>query len=71
MAKLNKHELKKRSAEELNKNLAELDKELIKLRSQIAAGARIESPGAVQAIKKNKARIFALLNDKKGDTKKR
>jgi len=69
MAKTHKNDLKKLSSEELNKKLAEVNLELMKLRSQKSSGAVLESPGMVKSFKRNKARILTFLNQKKEDNK--
>ena len=40
--------------------LAELRKELMKLRSQVAAGTIPKNPGRIKVIRKNIARIFTM-----------
>ena len=69
MAKINKKELKAMNVTDLNKHLDEMNRELLGLRSQVASGARLENPGRVSAVKRNKARIMTLLNQKKVEEK--
>jgi ribosomal protein L29 len=71
MAKVNKHDLKKLNESDLNARLMEINQEIMKLRSQVASGARLENPGLVNSLKKNRARILTLFNQKKGEQKKR
>jgi ribosomal protein L29 len=51
-------DLKSKSKEELESQLLELRKELIKLNTQVATGTTLKSPGQVRKIKKNIARII-------------
>ena len=57
-------ELKLMSELELENKLAELNKELMKINSQIAIGTIPKSPGKVGEIKKARARIFTIKNQK-------
>lgn len=57
-------ELKSKSREELNSQLNELRKELIKLNTQVATGTTLKSPGQVKKVKKNIARVLTQLNEK-------
>jgi ribosomal protein L29 len=57
-------ELKSKSKEELDTQLAELKKELIKLNTQVATGTTLKSPGQVRKIKKNIARLLTELKAK-------
>ncbi len=61
MAIIRKSELKKMSAEELEKKLAELRMELLKLNAQRAVGASV-NPGRLRETKKTIARILTYLN---------
>jgi len=69
MAKINKNDLKKLGDADLNKKLAEVNLELMKLRSQKSSGAQLESPGMVTSLKRTKAVILTFLNQKKEDKK--
>jgi large subunit ribosomal protein L29 len=51
-------DLKSKSKEELESQLSEMRKELIKLNTQVATGTTLKSPGMVRKIKKNIARIL-------------
>jgi ribosomal protein L29 len=57
-------ELKSKSKEELETQLLEMRKELIKLNTQVATGTTLKSPGQVKKIKKNIARLMTQLNAK-------
>ncbi len=57
-------ELKTKSKEELNTQLFELEKELIKLNTQVATGTTLKSPGQVRKTKKNIARLMTELKTK-------
>ncbi len=57
-------ELKSKSKEELELQLLELKKELIKLNTQVATGTTLKSPGQVKNIKKNIARLLTQLKAK-------
>ncbi|MEK6916614.1 MAG: 50S ribosomal protein L29 [Nanoarchaeota archaeon] len=54
-------ELKLKSNEELEKQLLELRKELIKINTQVATGTTLKSPGQAKQVKKTIARILAQL----------
>lgn len=54
-------ELKSLSEGDLKGKLSELEKELIKLRAQIATGTALKSPGQVRETKKGIARINTIL----------
>ncbi|MEM3373832.1 MAG: 50S ribosomal protein L29 [Candidatus Woesearchaeota archaeon] len=53
-----------KSKEELESQLVELKKELIKLNAQVATGTNLKSPGQVSKIKKNIAKILTVLKRK-------
>jgi len=57
-------DLKSKSKEELETQLAELRKELIKLNTQVATGTTLKSPGQVRKTKKNIARLITELKAK-------
>ncbi len=57
-------ELKTKSIEELQAQLTELNKELIKLNTQVATGTTLKSPGQAKKTKKGIARILTLLKQK-------
>ncbi len=57
-------ELKSKSKEELEIQLFELKKELIKLNTQVATGTTLKSPGQVKKTKKNIARLMTQLKTK-------
>ena len=68
--KLRKSDLAKMEKKDLEKQLTELRKELIKVNAQIATGTVPENPGDVKNIKKNIARILTKFNSKKMEEKK-
>ena len=56
--------LKNKSKQELELQLLESKKELIKLNTQVATGTTLKSPGQVKNLKKTIARLLtALKND--------
>jgi ribosomal protein L29 len=57
-------ELKSKSKEELESQLVESRKELIKLNTQVATGTTLKSPGLVKKTKKTIARILTELKQK-------
>ena len=57
-------ELQSKSKQELESQLNELRKELIKLNTQVATGTTLKNPGQVKKIKKNIARLLTELNKK-------
>jgi len=58
-------ELKKKSASELEKDLAAVKFDLIKLEAQLATGAAAKEAGKIRNLKKNVARIKTLLNEQR------
>ncbi len=50
--------------EELEKQLEELRKEMMKYRAQISTGTPTENPGRVRAVKRTIARIITILKNK-------
>jgi ribosomal protein L29 len=54
-------DLKSKSKEELEAQLLELRKELIKLNTQVATGTTLKSPGQVKKVKKSIARLLTQL----------
>ena len=57
-------ELQKLPKAEIEKQLAELRKELMKSNAQIALGAALKNPGKVRAVKKGIAKMNAILSVK-------
>ena len=57
-------DLNSKSKQELESQLLELRKELIKLNTQVATGTTLKSPGQVKRIKKNIARLLTELRTK-------
>lgn len=62
-------EIRRTSAEDLEKKIIELRKELVKLNAQVATGTQIKSPGQISQVKRNIARINTELKNKLRDTK--
>lgn len=62
-------ELKRSSRENLSEREAELRKELVKLRAQVAMGTQLKSPGQIREIRKNIARIQTELNEQERNAK--
>ena len=56
------------SSEESQKKMEELQKDLMKLRTQSKSGAQMESPGRIRSLKKTIARLYTLqsIQDKGG-----
>lgn len=57
-------ELRSKTKEELELQLLELKKELIKLNSQVATGTNLKSPGQITKTKKNISKILTILKSK-------
>jgi large subunit ribosomal protein L29 len=57
-------ELKSKPKDELESQLLELQKELIKLNTQVATGTALKNPGQINNIKKNMARLKTALKAK-------
>lgn len=57
-------DLASKSKEELESQLVELRKELIKLNAQVATGTNLKSPGQISKLKKNIAKILTILKTK-------
>ena len=60
MAILRIKDARKLSKKELRNKLEELQKELMKLKSQVASAATPENPGRIKEIKKSIARIMFI-----------
>lgn len=58
---------RKLSRKELRNKLEELQKELMKLKSQVASGATPENPGKIKEIKKSIARIMLITSKEVSD----
>ncbi|MEK6948474.1 MAG: 50S ribosomal protein L29 [Nanoarchaeota archaeon] len=65
MAVLKKDQLKTMSKEEMDKNLTEMRKEIMKLKAQVSRGTQPENPGKIRALKRMIARILTIQNQKK------
>jgi ribosomal protein L29 len=59
-----KNSLKSKTKTELESQLVELKKELIKINTQIATGTTLKSPGQVKKTKRTIARILTELRTK-------
>lgn len=57
-------ELRKKSKKELEEQLIELRKELIKLNTQVATGTTLKNPGKLKNTKKTIARLLTELKEK-------
>ncbi len=55
--------------EALESRLAELRKELMKYRSQVATGTIPKNPGQIRVIRKSIARILTVMNSRRVKTK--
>jgi large subunit ribosomal protein L29 len=64
MAILHIKEIRKLKPEELEKKLADLKKELMRMRTQIAQGTPPEKPGRVKQIKRTIAKILTVKNER-------
>lgn len=69
MAILTKREFKQMNPAQLNEKLADLKKELMKIKTQISSGTTPENPGKVREVKKTIARILTFLKSKKSEKK--
>jgi len=58
-------ELRKMSANELNKKVSELKQELIKLNAQVATGTQLKNPGQIRQIKRTIAKIYTIKQEEK------
>jgi len=70
MAKVKKGDLKNMSKEDLTKRMKELNKELMKLMSQVHTGTAPENPGRIRAIKRMIARILTIQKNQKEEKSK-
>ncbi len=57
-------EFAKMTAEELEKRLDELKKEVIKQNAQRSSGTNLKNPGQLKTVRKNIARILTIQNKK-------
>lgn len=67
MTKLDAEELRKKSEEELQQQLTDLQRELVEERGQIEVGGFAENPGQIADMKKSIARIKTVLNEKRSN----
>ena len=56
--------LRERSAEELAKNLTDLEEQLFKLRFQKSTG-QIENPVKIREVRKDIARVLTVINERR------
>ena len=56
--------LRERSAEELTKNLSDLEEQLFKLRFQKSTG-QIENPVKIREVRKDIARVLTIINERR------
>ena len=56
--------------QEINKNLNELRKEIMRLRAQASRGTAPENPGRIKTIKRTVARMLTKLNSKSNEVVK-
>ena len=56
--------LRERSAEELAKNLSDLEEQLFKLRFQKSTG-QIENPVKIREVRKDIARVLTVINERR------
>ncbi|MBS3149417.1 50S ribosomal protein L29 [Candidatus Woesearchaeota archaeon] len=64
MVILRNKEIREMNNDQLNAKMLELNKELIKYKSQVAMGTLPENPGRMRCIKKTIARIKNKMNNK-------
>ena len=64
MTKLETQDLRDKTEDELQEQLTDLQKELVKERGQIEVGGFAENPGEIADMKKSIARIKTVLNEK-------
>ncbi|MGM5482881.1 MAG: 50S ribosomal protein L29 [Nanobdellota archaeon] len=57
-------EIKSLSDKDLNQKVKELDEELVKLRAQASTGTQMKNPGRIKQIKRTKARVKTVLNER-------
>lgn len=60
-------ELRGLTEEKLASQLQEFEKELMKLRMQVASGTPPESPGKIRALRRSVARVKTLEKQRGGD----
>ena len=65
MAIIRKNEFKNMQEGEMKNRIIELNKELMKLKAQVARGTPPENPGKIRAIKRTIARLHTHINIKR------
>ena len=58
-------EIKTMSSQDMEKKLVELKMQLVKLNLQVSTGTTLKKPKEIREIKKDIARIFTSVNEKK------
>jgi large subunit ribosomal protein L29 len=61
---LRNREIRQLLPEERTKKLAELQTELVKLRTTVRSGGNVENVGRIRELKKTVARILTISNEK-------
>jgi len=69
MAIIRKNEYKNLQEKDIDFKIVELNKELMKLKSQVARGTPPENPGKIRTIKRTIARLYTHINNKKSGGK--
>ena len=64
MAILHIKDIRKMKDEERNKKIAELKKEMMRIKTQISQGTAPEKPGKAKQIRKTIAQILTVKNEK-------
>ncbi|AEH06749.1 50S ribosomal protein L29 [Methanothermococcus okinawensis] len=67
MAILKASDIREMNISEMNEKLAELKKELMKENANKATGGSPSNPGKIKEIKRTIARIYTIMNEKKGE----
>jgi large subunit ribosomal protein L29 len=63
MAILHVQEVRKMKSEDMDKKIAELNKEMMRIQTQISQGTAPEKPGRARQIKKTIARILTIKKE--------
>jgi large subunit ribosomal protein L29 len=65
MAILRNKEIRAMSSEERRKKIAELQTELVRLKTMVKAGGSIENPSRIRELRKTVARLLTIDNEPK------
>ncbi len=65
MAKIKSNELREMALGELEEKIILMKNELSKEKTQISSGTRAENPGKIKKIRREIARTFTIINEKK------